>query len=59
MINNFKKVILPIVFIGIFFMVIRKCSFYSLPKKKLQLFEFSIQENYDGNEYQLGLLRCN
>lgn len=51
--NNFKKVILPIVFIGILFMVIRKCSFYALPKKQLQFFEFSIEENYDGNEYQL------
>jgi murein DD-endopeptidase MepM/ murein hydrolase activator NlpD len=51
--NNFKKVILPIVFIGIFFMVIRKCSFHSLPKENLQLFEFSIEENYVDNEYQL------
>jgi murein DD-endopeptidase MepM/ murein hydrolase activator NlpD len=51
--NNFKKIVLPIVVIGILFIVIRKCSFHSLPEKKLQLFEFSIEENYDDNEYQL------
>ncbi len=51
--NNFKKIFLPLVFIGVFCIIIRKCSFHSLPNNKFQLFKFSIEESYDENEYQL------
>lgn len=51
--KSFKKVFLPVVFIGISFLIIRKCSFHSLPEEKLQLFKFTIEESYDNDEYQL------
>lgn len=52
---NFKKTILPIVLIGIFFVVIRKCSFHSLPKEQLQLFSFQKEESFIDDVYRLSL----
>lgn len=51
--NNFKNIFLPIVFIGLLLVVIRKCSFHALPQENFQLFKFSIEESYNDNEYQL------
>jgi hypothetical protein len=48
-------VFLPIVIIVIFFVIIRKCSFHSLPEENLQLFEFNIEESYEDNIYQLSI----
>lgn len=50
---NFKKIILPIISIVLFWIVIQKCSFHALPKEKLQLFNLAIEESYDNDEYQL------
>lgn len=50
---NFKKSFLGIVLVMVFFMVINKCSFHSLPKEKIQPFNVGIEESYGGNEYQI------
>lgn len=58
--NSLKK-LLPIVFIGISFIILRKCSFHVLPKEKFQLFKFGVEESYSENEYQLEIknpLKC-
>jgi len=52
---NFKKYYLPVVLIIISLVVIRKCSFHSLPEERLHFFKLNIEESYSDNEYQLKL----
>ena len=50
---SLKQVFLPIALIVIFFVVINKCSFHSLPKEKLHAIKLDTEESYVNNEYQL------
>ncbi len=58
---NFKKLILPIIFIIISFVVINKCSFHSLPKEKISPIKADVEESYANDEYRLtikNLIEC-
>jgi murein DD-endopeptidase MepM/ murein hydrolase activator NlpD len=37
----------------IFFITLKRCSFHSLPKERLQAIKIDVEESYDNNEYQL------
>lgn len=51
--SNFKKGALAIGLMIILFVVIRKCSFHSLPNAKLQSVTVNINESYSDDKYQL------
>lgn len=51
--SKFKKAFLPLVLIVVLFMVLKKCSFHSLPKERLHPFKVDVDERYDDNGYQL------
>lgn len=48
-----KKIVLPIVLLVLSWIVLRKCSFDSLPKEKLSIFQLIINETYENDTYQL------
>ncbi|MEO1805224.1 MAG: M23 family metallopeptidase [Bacteroidota bacterium] len=48
-----KSIILPVVFIGVFLLVVRKCSFHALPQEKLHAIKLDIEESYKNDTYQL------
>ncbi len=58
---NPKKVFLPIFLIVISFVILRKCSFDSIPSEKLTTKKIEFEESYNDDEYQLtikSLLEC-